>query len=182
MKFLKNNLKLIIGFVIGAVLTGGIVYAAVTSATEITYSTNKNEEVETVADALNDLYSIKNNIDMSDAGEFIGRFATSSTFKNNKVAPLTIDNLTVGEKYFMVILRASTGGTNAVISDPSMSATTFSNMTCTKIIDNCVYNFTPTDTSVTINFGSNTGGNTCGGYSYAFIFKGSLKVNPDLND
>ena len=57
MKFLKNNLKLIIGFIIGVILTGGIVYATVVaSADEVTYTTDKNAEIKNVAEALEDLY------------------------------------------------------------------------------------------------------------------------------
>ena len=56
MKFLKNNLKLIIGFILGVILTGGIVYAAVT-ASEIDYTTTKNSSVKNVEQALNDLYT-----------------------------------------------------------------------------------------------------------------------------
>lgn len=56
MKFIKNNLKFIIGFVLGAILTGGIVYAAV-SASEVSYTTDINANIKNVGDALNDLYS-----------------------------------------------------------------------------------------------------------------------------
>ena len=56
MKFLKSNLKVIIGFIIGVILAGGIVYATV-SATEVDYTTEKNTEIKNVSDALNDLYS-----------------------------------------------------------------------------------------------------------------------------
>ena len=56
MKFLKNNLKAIITFLIGVILAGGIVYAA-TSANQVTYTISKNAQVQTVADALNDLYA-----------------------------------------------------------------------------------------------------------------------------
>ena len=58
MKFLKNNLKVIIAFILGLILAGGIVYAA-TSAKEVTYTTAKNGNIKNVEDALNDLY--KNN-------------------------------------------------------------------------------------------------------------------------
>ena len=57
MKFLKNNLKAIITFLIGVILSGGIVYAATANAKDVTYTTNKNGQVQTVADALNDLYN-----------------------------------------------------------------------------------------------------------------------------
>ena len=56
MKFIKRNLKLFIGFLIGTVLAGGIVYAATTNAKDVTYTTSKNAEISNVADALNDLY------------------------------------------------------------------------------------------------------------------------------
>lgn len=55
MKLLKSNLKLIIGFLIGVVITGGIVYAA-TSASQISYTTDKNADIKNVQEALNDLY------------------------------------------------------------------------------------------------------------------------------
>lgn len=60
MKFLKSNLKVIIGFIVGAILTGGIVYAA-TSANQVAYTTSKNSEINSVADALNDLYNKSKN-------------------------------------------------------------------------------------------------------------------------
>ena len=60
MKFIKNNLKVIIAFVLGAILTGGIVYAAV-SASEVSYTTNKNASVKNVEQALNELYNRKKN-------------------------------------------------------------------------------------------------------------------------
>ena len=56
MKFLKNNLKIIIAFIVGVILAGGIVYAAV-SAEQIDYTTDKNTEIKNVKEALNDLYN-----------------------------------------------------------------------------------------------------------------------------
>lgn len=58
MKFLKNNLKIIIAFIVGVILAGGIVYAA-TSAEQIDYTTDKNSEIKNVKEALNDLYDEK---------------------------------------------------------------------------------------------------------------------------
>lgn len=58
MKFLKNNLKVIIAFILGLILAGGIVYAA-TSAKEVTYTTAKNGNIKNVEDALNELYAKK---------------------------------------------------------------------------------------------------------------------------
>lgn len=50
MKFLKNNLKIIIAFIVGVILAGGIVYAA-TSAEQIDYTTDKNSEIKNVKEA-----------------------------------------------------------------------------------------------------------------------------------
>lgn len=55
MKFLKNNYKLIVGILIGTILSGGIVYAAV-SASQVTYKNNTSVET-----ALNELYGIIKN-------------------------------------------------------------------------------------------------------------------------
>lgn len=51
MRFLKNNLKLIIGFIVGVILASGITVYAVMSANEVMYKDDKS-----VAYALNDLY------------------------------------------------------------------------------------------------------------------------------
>lgn len=55
MKFIKNNLKLVLAFVAGLISAGSIVYA-VTAASSIDYTTNKNSQIKNVQDALNDLY------------------------------------------------------------------------------------------------------------------------------
>ena len=57
MKFFKNNLKVIIGFVIGVILASSItVYAYSYFASDVKYTDDKSVE-----DALNELYEIKNN-------------------------------------------------------------------------------------------------------------------------
>ena len=61
MKLLKDNLKVIIAFVIGLILAGGIVYAA-TSAREVNYTTSKNTDIKNVEEALNDLYKNKKGV------------------------------------------------------------------------------------------------------------------------
>ena len=58
MKFIKENIKLLIVFLIGMLISGGIVYA-VTSASDVVY-TREGTDIKSVADALNDLYN-KNN-------------------------------------------------------------------------------------------------------------------------
>lgn len=59
MNFVKKNLKWIITIIVVIILTTGIsVYATEQYlASQVNYTTNKNGEVQTVADALNDLYS-----------------------------------------------------------------------------------------------------------------------------
>ena len=56
MEFIKNNLKVMIAFIVGIILAGGIVYAA-TYANQVTYGTDKNVKISTVEEALNDLYA-----------------------------------------------------------------------------------------------------------------------------
>ena len=55
-KILKNNIKLIIGIIIGGIVFGGISYAVATgiSSGDVTYTANNQT---TVQGALNDLYS-----------------------------------------------------------------------------------------------------------------------------
>lgn len=55
MGFLKENIRLLIGIVIGILLTGGVVYA-VTSASDVTY-TRSGTNITNVEAALNDLYT-----------------------------------------------------------------------------------------------------------------------------
>ena len=62
MKFLKNNLKIIIAFIMGAILATGITVYANINASSITYSNNK-----TVAQALNELYNTNSNISQTNA-------------------------------------------------------------------------------------------------------------------
>lgn len=105
MKFFKNNLKVIIGFVIGVILTGGIVYA-VTSASEVIYTTSKNTEIKTVADALNDLYKYKN----SSTAQYIGTY-TSESAANANNATLTIPSVEKGN-YLLLCFRTFVSSPN----------------------------------------------------------------------
>ena len=57
MNFVKKNFKLIVGIIIGAVLISGISVYATTFANQITYTINGRENINSVEDALNDLYS-----------------------------------------------------------------------------------------------------------------------------
>ena len=91
MKFLKNNLKVIIAFILGATVAGGIVYAA-TSASEVTYSTSKNAEIKNVEQALNDLYAKSTTYKKLDTITT----ANASDILNGKTAYNNLGNLITG--------------------------------------------------------------------------------------
>ena len=57
---MKNKKSIIISFIVGVIISGGIVYAAV-SAGQIDYTTSKNVNITNVEEALNDLYKSKKN-------------------------------------------------------------------------------------------------------------------------
>ena len=98
MKFLKNNLKLIIGLIVGAILAGGIVYAAI-SAREVTYTTSKNAQVQTVADALNDLYKNKKETFTKVATDLSSRYDQTVNLTNlPNYTELTTDNFFIDKK------------------------------------------------------------------------------------
>ena len=61
-KHLKNNYKIIIGIIIGAVISGGGVYAAtVIAASSVTYSDNTSLGATNVQDAIDKLYAKADN-------------------------------------------------------------------------------------------------------------------------
>ena len=89
MKFLKNNLKVIIGFIVGMILASGItVYAYSYFAKDIEYTKieNETETIISVEDALNDLYNSINeelNIDNALFNESYGNQSSSRTASVN---------------------------------------------------------------------------------------------------
>ena len=88
MKILKNNLKVIIAFIVGVILAGGIVYAAVVSASEVSYTTAKNANITNVQEALNDLYS-KNQNNITITSTSISKVASASyTFQDDYKAAI----------------------------------------------------------------------------------------------
>lgn len=54
MNIIKKNKKLLIGLILGIIITSGVVYAK--SAMEITYTTDKNSNITNVSEALDYLY------------------------------------------------------------------------------------------------------------------------------
>ena len=171
MKFLKNNFKIIIAFVLGVILTGGIVYAAVT-ASEIDYTTAKNSSVKNVEQALNDLYSKVNNT--SESCEFVGAYDTGK-IKNSNSGELTISNVAAG-KYKIVVMRTSTNG----FSEQGTDTTIHNNANFTFTLDGTaslideknVYEITlNSNSNIVITAGSVGTSTTCTGHIYAFLFK-----------
>ena len=62
MKFLKRNIKWIIAIIVGIVIASGISVYATSQylASQVSYTTDENEKIENVADALDDLYRKSN--------------------------------------------------------------------------------------------------------------------------
>ena len=99
MKFLKDNVKVIIGFIVGVILAGGIVYAA-TSASQVTYTTNKNAQISTVAEALNDLYNRASKSTPTEITVVYGSYENTGSgiegelVGSNNIKKITIKNIT----------------------------------------------------------------------------------------
>ena len=103
MKFIKNNFKLFIGFLIGLILAGGIVYAVV-SAGEIEYTTNKNANIKTVEDALNDLYLENlNSYKILETGTFTTASTSSDNYTYNTI---TLKNTYTAEQHAIMIVTS----------------------------------------------------------------------------
>ena len=117
MKFIKSNLKLIIGFIVGIILASGItVYAYSYFASDVGYTTNKNGQVQTVADALNDLYGkINNSQTVSGTGVIDNRIATDNGM------PLISSGASTN---FMILILSSSNPT-FIIYDSSIDSTHF---------------------------------------------------------
>lgn len=128
MKFLKNNVKLIIGFIVGVILASSIsVYAYSYLASDVQYTNEKSVE-----NALNDLYEkinepLINKID----------FSTSRTYYmgNRKEGQTKSITLSKGN-YIISVVNAhawasgSTFNKNGVISSSASSWITVTNGTC----------------------------------------------------
>lgn len=107
---LKKNVRLIVGFIIGVILTGGIVYAT-TSAREVVYTTEKNAEIKNVESALNDLYRKTTNENNQ------LKFINHSMF--SKTATLTEKG-----SYYIAVCSYSTLGTSAAAGYTLMTSVT----------------------------------------------------------
>lgn len=130
MKFLKNNLKVIIGFIVGLILASSItVYAYSYFSSDIVY-TREGTEIENVSQALNDLYEKANAnatytvIDKKDVGE-------SSTYN------YTITSNDLKYKSIMVIAIA----VNVSSNSGAIAGVTVSNQNITPIYDPSTYQY-----------------------------------------
>ena len=107
--FLKNNLKLIVGFIIGTILTAGIAVYATINANAVDYTNNKK-----VSDALNELYTSFQTQSPTGEGNYWKRGKTQITsgennyvvlntgFKPNYIMLYTIGNKPNGYKASMI--------------------------------------------------------------------------------
>ena len=102
---------------------------------------------------------------------YIGCFSTPTFYvKNDSYANITINNLTIGKKHFLIIGRALTGGTNAELSD---HGTSFTNATSQKI-STFLYSFVPTSTSIIVSQSNVNWGATYGSQTRVWVFEGEL--------
>lgn len=190
MKFIKNNFKIIIAFIIGVVLAGGIVYAT-TSAGEIEYTVEGRTDISTVSDALNDLYSkvpngtktIEENgtfdvkeyenvaVNVEKKAIFVNAYSGAANVENKKSASLTISGLTADKQYFMIIGRSNTGGSNAYFYQGNGITITSANY---ESVGDYTYNVTPTESSITITIAAYNTQQTNGSRVYAWVFEGTL--------
>lgn len=94
----------------------------------------------------------------------------SSYVDNSSSTNITIDNLTIGKNYFLIIGRAATGGANAELTD---FGTSFTNATF-QHISSYLYSFIPTSTSIVVSQNKITWGSGYGSQTCAWVFEGEL--------
>ena len=97
MKFLKNNLKAIIAFILGVILASSItVYAYSYIASDVKYTKKDGTEIS-VADALNDLYHKGNlsskNFQKFDLGEVTYSFSSGTYSKYSSTKTIDVKEL-----------------------------------------------------------------------------------------
>lgn len=119
MKFIKNNLKVIIGFIMGIILASSItVYAYSYIASDVKYTDEKS-----VSDALNELYQkINNNLEF---GEI-----SFETYKGDR------KNITVTKKInsgkYLVAISRTLGGTDSTSFSDEVDEDNSSELICDK--------------------------------------------------
>ena len=122
MKILKNNKKFIIGIIIGISISCGSVYAIEYLAKDIKYTNNKNENVTSVKDALDDLYSKQRISSETDKVEYLNDYVSSSYGCSACNGTVAAPNLSIDENIATVNLTNvsnSQGTTYVYIEDIS---------------------------------------------------------------
>ena len=110
--FIKNNLKLIIGFIAGIILASGIAVYASVNANSIDYTNNKK-----VSDALNELYTTSSTYKKLD----VGTTATADDILTGKTAYSSSGQLITGLKDLTPTFGTPTSDSyqGPVIANPS---------------------------------------------------------------
>lgn len=164
---LKNKFKVILAILISIIFASGLsIYATYNYlASDVSYT--RDGETISVETALNELYERKSIQGIL----YVGCYTSAYDIKNNTSANITVNGLNVGEQYCVIVGRSTTGGANANYID---RGTAFTNATYEKYND-YLYNFVPSETSITITQSSVSFAPTCGSNAYAFVFRGKFE-------
>lgn len=161
MKIIKNNIKFIIGFIVGIVAAGGIVYAAV-SASEVNY-TKEGTAITNVEQALNDLSQNK-----IKPGKNISTF--SYITKAASISDAEVDRV-----YFLTLLfdnnlsnlePSITGGT--ILKYNKSTANISGTAACSRYIHTLLVK--ATSTNIEVSWGSFADGNAWTGNTEWYLF------------
>ena len=109
MKIIKNNVKFITGFILGAIIFGGGVYAAtLIDSKDVTYTPSDNNfDVSNVESALNELYAkIATSTDELNSSNKVYYLGTSNTYNIKTLFP-DIDYTTLTNNNFLVVTTGS---------------------------------------------------------------------------
>ena len=195
MKFIKNNLKVIIGFIIGVILASSItVYAYSYLASDISY-TRDGTNIKSVEEALNELYRNKKetsddtksitangeqeldkyykklnvNVYTNDDLTYVGYYE-SETYKTAQVSTLTINNVEPG-KYLIAGGRTKTGTDQLAAIDLTYDFTSVTGGTY-ESLSNGIGILTVSETSnVVLTYPAVGVGTVYYGRLYAYLFK-----------
>lgn len=132
-KFISNNIKLLIGILIGIIISSGVVYAVNISSANVNYdNTNSGISSSNVEGALNELYeyaSKKMTLNTFEDALYSQTLTTYAAGNNN-----TELNLTKG-KYIIATLNTYTGTSTTKASDVDNNIDTTNILNCTS--NNC---------------------------------------------
>lgn len=167
-QLIKNNLKVLIAIILTAIICiGGSVYATIRmQADEIGYKDG------TVEDALNNLYSLAGNVNLSKYAEL-----RSSYVSNKDTASVTFNDVAEGD-YVLLTVRTTearesnreTGFFNSSISGITTSISL--NGTSNEIDEDALYIVHANAVSnITVTSSTLFEANTAGGYLYARLYK-----------